>query len=192
MATLNPLEKKARSSFIKGIVVAGLFGILGMVLLGVWVYKLRQAEATRLAGQKSVIVLTQEVVSGEELTSNMFDEIFVDAEMVPKGAASSISDLTGYFWKDENGRNITTEPVYKNADSDEPEYKKVIRVLSESGIKNAYEIQGSGLDTNNYKGNYYYYRTAPLKETNGKLIETNYSEFENLNDIEKEQVRTRT
>lgn len=191
MATLNPLEKKARSSFIKGIVVAGLFGILGMVLLGVWVYKLRQAEAVRLGGQKSVIVLTQEMVSGEELTAGMFRKIKVDAQMVPKGAASSINDLTGYFWQDENGNDITTEPVYENANSDEPEYKKVIRILSESGNENVYEIQGSGLDTNDYTGNYYYYRTAPLKEIDGKLIETNYSEFENLNDIAKEQVITR-
>ena len=35
MATLNPLEQKARISFIKGLLIAGLIGAIGIGLL-VW------------------------------------------------------------------------------------------------------------------------------------------------------------
>lgn len=44
MATMNPLERKARSSFIKGIVIAGLIGLIGIVILVIQIMNMKAEE----------------------------------------------------------------------------------------------------------------------------------------------------
>ena len=39
MATMNPLERKARNSFIKGLVIAGLIGLIGIIVLAIFIIK---------------------------------------------------------------------------------------------------------------------------------------------------------
>lgn len=109
MATLNPLEQKARSSFIKGFIIAILIGIVGCGILGAQIYKMNGEKAQEEAKKKSVMVLTQDVSSGELITSEMLKTISIDESAIQTAAINSYSQLSSYFAYDTNGNKITTE-----------------------------------------------------------------------------------
>ncbi len=88
MATMNPLEKKARSSFIKGLVIAGLIGLIGIAVLAFLIFKMNGEEKQRIAAQKQVVVLTTEVKSGDEVTSDLLKVEYANAEVATPGAIS--------------------------------------------------------------------------------------------------------
>lgn len=108
MATLNPLEQKARSSFIKGFLLAILIGLIVAGLLGYFLYDTRSKESERLAAQKDVMVLSKSVASGDLITSDMLKKVKVDADVVPTGATNAYSTLQSYSLKDGNGNTVTT------------------------------------------------------------------------------------
>ena len=109
MATLNPLEQKARSSFIKGFVIALLIGILVSGFLGMQLYKKIGEEKQRLNAQKKVVVIKQNVVSGQLLTEDMFTTKMVDPDIAQTGAVDAYNKLSAYFLSDVNGNRIDTQ-----------------------------------------------------------------------------------
>lgn len=121
MATMNPLEKKARSSFIKGMVVAGLIGILISVFLGYLLYKKNKEKEELLAAQVDVAVLAQEVTSGNQITPDMLKTVRSDKAAIPAGAItagqimelSTITDGEGNPLLDENGAQIAQKILAK-------------------------------------------------------------------------------
>lgn len=146
MATLNPLEQKARSSFIKGFVIALLIGILVAGFLGMQLYKKIGEEKQRINAQKSVIVINQDVSSGELLTEDMFTVKKVDPDIAQTGAVDAYDKLAAYFLSDINGNRIDTQ-IDKNNNK-----KMTITVAAEANQPNKgqYEVL---TDEN---GTYYY------------------------------------
>lgn len=127
MSTLNPLEQKARASFVKGILLSAVIAIIIVAFLGMQIYQMNGKEKQRLAGQKSVIVLKKSVVSGELITADMFITKKVDADVLPSGATNAFSTLQGYFLKDDYGNQIVTRK-----DDTTGEYKKYVKFASGS------------------------------------------------------------
>ena len=111
MSTLNPLEQKARSSFIKGILVAAVIGAIIIGFLGMQIYQMNGKEKQRLAGQKSVKVLSRDITSGELITADMFKTLKLDADAVPNGATDASQTLDTYQLQDDNGNEIVTRDV---------------------------------------------------------------------------------
>jgi len=111
MATLNPLEQKARSSFIKGFVVALLIGIIASGAFGMLYFQKSGEEQERISKQKDVVILKTQVTSGQTIDSSMVTVKKADADVIPNGAASSFMTLVSYFGT-ENGGDIDLE---KNA-----------------------------------------------------------------------------
>ena len=146
MATLNPLEQKARSSFIKGFVIALLIGIAASAFLGLQLYKKIGEENQRLSAQKSVVVINQDVSSGQLLTEDMFKTIKVDPDMAQSSAVNAYNKLQAYFLSDKNGNRIDTT-IDKNGNT-----TLTITIAAESSQSNGgkYEVQ---IDDN---GNYFY------------------------------------
>ena len=107
-STMNPLERKARASFIKGFFIALLIGILIIAFLALQLFNKITEEKKRVASQKTVLVLKKNVTSGEILTSNMFTTLKVDAEMAPTGSVDSVSKFNRFMVADLNGNEITT------------------------------------------------------------------------------------
>ncbi len=89
MATMNPLERKARNSFIKGLAIAGVIGIIGIVILVIQLINIKGAEKQRLDTQKNVSVLAQPVRSGDIITIDMIKTIKADATIVPSDILTS-------------------------------------------------------------------------------------------------------
>lgn len=79
----NPMQRKSRNSFILGLIL-GLFfmGAIAAFLL----YKLKlmkDEETARIAKEKMVYVLSQDVKSGDELNASLFSLVSVTADAVP-------------------------------------------------------------------------------------------------------------
>ncbi len=113
MATLNPLEKKARTSFIKGLVIAGLIGVIIIVILAVLIFKMNEKDKARIAAQKSVLIINQDIKSGEEITMDFVSTQLANAEVASTGALSmgdfnQLSTLT-----DEAGNLLPVKVIAK-------------------------------------------------------------------------------
>ena len=104
MATMNPLERKARNSFIKGAILAGLIGLIFIIILGIIIMRMRGEEQARLDAQKNVYVLRGTVQSGTVLTQDMFTTVGADANVAPSDALTASVYNTLAF--DEEGNPL--------------------------------------------------------------------------------------
>ena len=85
MAT-NPMQKKARNSFILGMLVTFLVMALVVGLLLVQLNKMKDEEKNRESQLVKTYVLTENVKSGNALDSSKLKQIIVDKSGVPDGA----------------------------------------------------------------------------------------------------------
>lgn len=94
MATMNPLERKARNSFIKGLAIAGVIGILIIAFLIVQLITIKGEEKQRIDTQKTAKVLKQEVKSGESITASMLQDVKIDATVAPSNLLTMLDEDT--------------------------------------------------------------------------------------------------
>ena len=113
MATMNPLEKKARSSFIKGLLIAGLIGIIVIVILTVQILKKRGEENQRIASQKNVVIIKQDIKSGEEITSDMLLTVKANSEVASTGAMTMADFSTLSTATDDAGNTANLRVLAK-------------------------------------------------------------------------------
>jgi hypothetical protein len=106
---MNPLEQKARSSFIKGFVAALLIGILASVILGYRLYDLKQQEKERLKALVRVAVMAQDITSNTIIEESMITIKTVDRSTVPADAVKSQSEISNYYLRDSQGNAIETK-----------------------------------------------------------------------------------
>ena len=103
MATMNPLERKARNSFFKGMLLAGLIGVIGIAILVMQLLNMRADEKERLASLTTIYVLNQDVSSGQVITADMMTAKDLESSVIPANAVDSVSD---YYLRDQNGNQI--------------------------------------------------------------------------------------
>ena len=86
MATTNPMQRKAKNSFLLGVLLTML--VMGVIvgLLFLKIMNMQKAENERLANQKQVYVLSQDVKSGDKVDSANLTTITVDNAAVPSNA----------------------------------------------------------------------------------------------------------
>lgn len=134
MATTNPLERKARNSFIKGLVIAGAFGLIAIIALVIFIMQMRRAEEERVARLVKVYTLNQDVKAGQLITPDMLtlkDEI--DPDTIPSNYVSEVGD---YFLTDQDGN-----PVQSGVDTN----GNVITYVTIDGEN--FQIEGLNEDT---------------------------------------------
>lgn len=95
MATTNPMQRKAKNSFLLGVLLTML--VMGVIvgLLFLKIMNMQKAENERLANQKQVYVLSQDVKSGDKVDSANLKTITVDNAAVPSNAITP-GNLTEY------------------------------------------------------------------------------------------------
>ena len=107
----NPMQKKARKSFLLGMIVAIIF----CLIMGAAVYFLliapKNKEEEERGQEVTAYVLKQNVVSGQVITSDMITALTVYSNMVP---ANYIQNPSEYFITDDKGNVIYTKIVEKN------------------------------------------------------------------------------
>lgn len=107
MAT-NPMQRKARNSFILGVLVTFVIMAMIVALLLVQLKKMKEAEEERIANTVKVCVLKFDVVSGQIITGDMITTKEVDKSTVPTNGTSNMTNLSNYFLEDKSGNPVVT------------------------------------------------------------------------------------
>ena len=110
----NPMQKKARNSFILGMLLALL---IGTAVAGFLFMKLKKANEENLNYKKSltqVYALTKDVNSGDVLTADMFGLVSAFATSIPADYVNTQTLLSGYSLYTKKG-----EPIKSNFETNE-------------------------------------------------------------------------
>ena len=108
MAT-NPMQRKARNSFILGMLV--MLVICGVIIafLFIQITNLNKKEQENKQASVKVYVLSQDVGSGQVITTDMFTMQTVNKSLVPSNATSDLSVIENYALQDKEGNEIYTK-----------------------------------------------------------------------------------
>lgn len=111
MAT-NPMQRKARNSFLLGILVTLILAGAVIAFLLIQLKNYRDKEAEEQANSVKVWVLSQDVISGQVITTDMLKQQVTNKTLVPSNAIGDMSILSNYALSDKEGNEVLTE--YKN------------------------------------------------------------------------------
>lgn len=111
MAT-NPMQRKARNSFLLGILVTLIIAGTVIAFLLIQLKNYREKEAQEQANSVKVWVLSQDVISGQVITTDMLTQQVTNKTLVPSNAIGDMSILSNYALEDKEGNEVITE--YKN------------------------------------------------------------------------------
>lgn len=153
MAT-NPMQRKARVSFLLGVVITLLVAGAIIALLLFQLKNYRDKEATERANKVNVYVLNADVESGQVITKDMIVQKQLDKTLLPSNAFGDMSILDNYALADRNGNEVWT-------DYDE-ENNAILKIKINNRI---YELK----ETENGSYNYYIKTNDGIEEI--KLIE---------------------
>lgn len=137
MAT-NPMQRKARNSFLLGVVITLVIAGLIIAFLILQLKNYKEKEEQEKANSVKVWVLSQDVISGQVITTDMLTQQVTNKSFVPSNAIGDMSILSSYALSDKEGNEVITE--YKN--------NVATLYLSKNGTK--YEIK-----TEDETGSYY-------------------------------------
>ena len=110
MAT-NPMQRKARNSFLLGMLVMLLISGIIIALLFMQLMNKIQEENEELANSVKAYVLNQNVKSGQVITTDMLTLQTVNRTLVPSNATSDISLIENYALQDKEGNDIYTRYI---------------------------------------------------------------------------------
>ena len=137
----NPMQRKARNSFLLGMLVMLLISGVVIALLFMQLMNKIKAEQEELKASVSAYVLTQDVKSGQVITTDMLKKQTVNKTLVPSNATSDISIIENYALQDKEGNSIVTKT--KTVDN------KTVSALYITKDNKEYEVQQEE-ETENY------------------------------------------
>ncbi len=130
MAT-NPMQRKARNSFLLGMLVMLLIAGVVIGLLFMQLMNKTKKEQEELKASVKAYVLNQDVSSGQVITNDMLTIQTVNKNLVPSNATSDIEIIQNYALQDKAGNDIYTKydknnnaTLYINKDNKEYQVKK--------------------------------------------------------------------
>ena len=111
MAT-NPMQRKARNSFLLGMLITLVIAGAIIALLFIQLKNYKEKEQEEKDNSVKVWVLGQDVISGQVITTDMLTQQVVNKNYVPSNAIGNISILDNYALEDKEGNSVIT--TYKN------------------------------------------------------------------------------
>lgn len=114
MAT-NPMQRKARNSFLLGILVATLVAAVVIALLAVQLVNTKKKEKLEEASAKTVYVLNKDIKSGDPVTLADVTATVVRGDIVPSNYAAE-TDFTVEEKMTEDGKQVSVEQVIAKID----------------------------------------------------------------------------
>ena len=132
----NPMQRKARNSFLLGMVLAIIIAALPVVFLYMKNKDLNEQIQAEKQLLRQVYVLNQDIKSGQTVTSDMFSLSSVTLAGVPSNATSDIiSELSSYALCDKAGNEISTD---ENGTLYLTENGKKVELIKEENSDNYY------------------------------------------------------
>ena len=112
----NPMQRKARNSFLLGMIITLL--ITGAIIVFLFLQLNQQIQARKeLEAQKvNVFTLSTDVKSGQVITEDMFTMLSVDKNTIPANATSVIDVIDSWYLQTKDGQmfNTDAEGLYLN------------------------------------------------------------------------------
>ena len=140
MAT-NPMQRKARNSFLLGMVIAIVIAAIPVVFLYLKNKDLKEEIDISKSLLTSVYVLNQDVKSGQTVTADMFKIATVTRAGVPANATSDIfTVLNAYSLCDKAGNEINTD---EKGNLYMTENGKTVELVKEENSENYYKIENN-------------------------------------------------
>ena len=122
MAT-NPMQRKARVSFLLGMLVMLVISGTVIALLFLQLSNKIKKEQEDLKLSAQAYVLNQDVKSGQVITTDMLEEQVINKTLIPSNATSDISVITNYALQDKEGNDIYTKNSKLYIQKDRTEYE---------------------------------------------------------------------
>lgn len=155
MAT-NPMQRKARNSFLLGMLVMLLISGIIIAILFMQLMNKTKKEHEELQASVRAYVLNQDVSSGQIITTDMLTMQTVNKTLVPSNATSDITLIENYALQDKEGNDIYTK--YDNSNNPTLYIRKDNR---EYEVKKEDETDNYYIERNNNK-EYLELNTVPL------------------------------
>ena len=106
---INPMQRKARNSFLLGMFITMLIAGVIIAFLFIQLKNKMDKEKAELQASVQVYTLNQDVSSGQVITTDMLTKQTVNKNFVPSNATSDISIIQNYSLQDKEGNNIYTK-----------------------------------------------------------------------------------
>ena len=105
----NPLQRKARNSFILGMLLMLIItgAIIAFLFIQLKNYQDKEAADKKL--QKTIYLLNQDVKSGQIITSDMLTSKQVYSTMIPNNAIGDVDTLENYSLQDKEGNTVSSK-----------------------------------------------------------------------------------
>lgn len=108
----NPMQRKARNSFLLGMLLMLVITGIIIAFLFLQIKNYRDKEAAEVANRVNIAVLQQDVKSGQIITEDMLTIQQVNKNMIPDNAIGDVATLSNYYLEDKEGNEIKTK--YEN------------------------------------------------------------------------------
>ena len=106
---VNPMQRKARNSFLLGMILTLLITGIIIVLLFLQMKKLNDEKVAEEAAKVNVYAINQDVKSGQIITTDMFTKIQVNKNTVPSNATSMDSVISTWTLQTKDGKQIEVD-----------------------------------------------------------------------------------
>ena len=109
----NPMQRKARNSFLLGMIVTLL--IAGVIIALLFMQLKQKADELKaeVNAKRNVYVLKQDVKSGQIITEDMFETKQVNQDAIPSNATATASVISTWFLQTKDGKTFNTD-YYNN------------------------------------------------------------------------------
>ncbi len=130
----NPIQRKARNSFLLGMIVTLLIAGVIIALLFLQLKQKTEDLNAELNSKVNVYVLNQNAKSGQVLTQDMFSIKKINKDSIPSNATALTSVIDTWFLQTKDGTMINTDSqgLYLNVPD------SIIEVSTEDGKKYKY------------------------------------------------------
>lgn len=112
----NPMQRKARNSFLLGVIITLLIAGVIIALLFVQLQKKTKQLQAEANAKRNVYVLNQDVKSGQIITQDMLVLTQVNQDAIPSNATSTIAVVDTWFIQTKDGKVFNSD-YYNNITS---------------------------------------------------------------------------
>ena len=109
----NPMQRKARNSFLLGVIITLLIAGIIVALLFVQLKQKTEQLRAEANAKRNVYVLTQDVKSGQVITEDMFTTKQVNQDAIPSNATATASVISSWYLQTKDGKTFNTD-YYNN------------------------------------------------------------------------------
>ena len=105
----NPMQRKARISFLLGVIVTLLLSAIVIAFLLLMLKQKSDELKAEQDAKRLVYTLTQDVKAGQILTENMFAMKSIHADSIPSNATATPSVIESWFLQTKEGEAVYTD-----------------------------------------------------------------------------------